>query len=474
MVFSSLLFMFRFLPVVLVLYFAAPRKVRNLILFVFSLFFYAWGEPRYVFLMLFSITMDYTMGRLISKFKEQGKLKKAKFALAFSVTVNLGILAFFKYADFIIGSINGGLGVSLPMPGVPLPIGISFFTFQTMSYTVDVYRGATKVQRNWINYGTYVSMFPQLIAGPIVQYKTIAEQMMQKNRESVDDFAYGVQRFMAGVGKKVLLANNIGVLCDTVMAMPMENVPVATAWLGAAAYTFQIYFDFSGYSDMAIGLGKMFGFHFLENFEHPYVAKSITEFWRRWHISLSSWFREYVYIPLGGNRRGMAKQVRNIFVVWMLTGIWHGASWNYVLWGLYYGCFLILEKFVIGKWVKKLPGIFQNLYTLLIVVFGWVIFKCEDLTLCGSYLKAMFGGYGAGMFNTETIYLLYNYAVLLVILVLGCTTLPKRWGERLLTCFREGGAVQTVLRCTFCAGIFVISVAYLVDATYNPFLYVRF
>ncbi len=445
MVFSSLLFMFRFLPVVLVLYFAAPRKVRNLILFVFSLFFYAWGEPRYVFLMLFSITMDYTMGRLISKFKEQGKLKKAKFALAFSVTVNLGILAFFKYADFIIGSINGGLGVSLPMPGVPLPIGISFFTFQTMSYTVDVYRGATKVQRNWINYGTYVSMFPQLIAGPIVQYKTIAEQMMQKNRESVDDFAYGVQRFMAGVGKKVMLAN-----------------------------TFQIYFDFSGYSDMAIGLGKMFGFHFLENFEHPYVAKSITEFWRRWHISLSSWFREYVYIPLGGNRRGMAKQVRNIFVVWMLTGIWHGASWNYVLWGLYYGCFLILEKFVIGKWVKKLPGIFQNLYTLLIVVFGWVIFKCEDLTLCGSYLKAMFGGYGAGMFNTETIYLLYNYAVLLVILVLGCTTLPKRWGERLLTCFREGGAVQTVLRCTFCAGIFVISVAYLVDATYNPFLYFRF
>lgn len=474
MVFSSLLFMFRFLPVVLVLYFAAPRKARNLILFVFSLFFYAWGEPKYVFLMLFSITMDYTVGRLISKFKEQGKLKKAKLALVFSVTVNLGILAFFKYADFIIGSVNGALGVSLPMLGVPLPIGISFFTFQTMSYTVDVYRGATKVQRNWINYGTYVSMFPQLIAGPIVQYKTIAEQMMQRKRESADDFAYGVQRFMAGVGKKVLLANNIGILCDTVMAMPMESVPLATAWLGAAAYTFQIYFDFSGYSDMAIGLGKMFGFHFLENFEHPYVAKSITEFWRRWHISLSSWFREYVYIPLGGNRKGMAKQVRNIFVVWMLTGIWHGASWNYVLWGLYYGCFLVLEKFVIGKWVKKLPGILQNLYTLLVVVFGWVIFKCEDLALCGSYLKAMFGGYGAGIFNAETIYLLYNYAALLVILVLGCTTLPKRWGEGLLTRFREGGAVQTILRCAFCAGIFVISVAYLVDATYNPFLYFRF
>lgn len=474
MVFSSLLFMFRFLPVVLILYFIAPRKIRNVILFVFSLFFYAWGEPKYVFLMLFSITMDYTVGRLIDRFKESGEMKKARTALLFSVVVNLSILAFFKYADFLVGTVNSLLGTRLPLLNIPLPIGISFFTFQTMSYTIDVYRGATKVQKNWINYGTYVSMFPQLIAGPIVQYKTIAEQMMQENRENADDFADGIQRFMAGVGKKVLLANNIGVLCDTVLAMPMESMPAATAWLGAIAYTFQIYFDFSGYSDMAIGLGKMFGFHFLENFDHPYISKSITEFWRRWHISLGSWFREYVYIPLGGNREGMAKQIRNILVVWMLTGIWHGAHWNYVLWGVYYGGFLILEKFVIGKWMKKLPGGLQNLYTLFVVVIGWVLFKSEDLSLCGSWLRAMFGGYGAGFLNAETIYLLYNYAVLLVILVLGSTRLPGTWAQRVLTRLKEGGVAQTVLRCAFCVGIFVIAVAYLVDATYNPFLYFRF
>ena len=278
MVFSSLLFMFRFLPAVLLLYFLAPRRMRNVILFLFSLFFYAWGEPKYVFLMLFSITMDYGVGRLIDKYKKQQDFKRAKGALMISIVMNLGILAFFKYADFLIGSVNGLLGTSFPLPGIPLPIGISFFTFQTMSYTIDVYRGATKVQKNWLNYGTYVSMFPQLIAGPIVQYKTIAGQMMQKDREKPEDFAYGVQRFMAGVGKKVLLANNIGVLCDTIMALPIESVPAATAWLGAIAYTFQIYFDFSGYSDMAIGLGKMFGFHFLENFDHPYISRSITEF----------------------------------------------------------------------------------------------------------------------------------------------------------------------------------------------------
>lgn len=474
MVFSSLLFMFRFLPAVLLLYFLAPRRMRNVILFLFSLFFYAWGEPKYVFLMLFSITMDYGVGRLIDKYKKQQDFKRAKGALMISIVMNLGILAFFKYADFLIGSVNGLLGTSFPLPGIPLPIGISFFTFQTMSYTIDVYRGATKVQKNWLNYGTYVSMFPQLIAGPIVQYKTIAGQMMQKDREKPEDFAYGVQRFMAGVGKKVLLANNIGVLCDTIMALPIESVPAATAWLGAIAYTFQIYFDFSGYSDMAIGLGKMFGFHFLENFDHPYISRSITEFWRRWHISLGSWFREYVYIPLGGNRKGMAKQVRNIFGVWMLTGIWHGASWNFVVWGLYYGGFLVLEKFVIGKWMKRLPGIVQNLYTLLIVVIGWVIFKCEDLSYAWSYLKAMFGGFGAGLFNSETIYLLYNYAVLLIILFLGSTMLPKCCAGKVLSRFQEGGVMQTALRCIFCVGIFVIAVAYLVDATYNPFLYFRF
>ena len=473
MVFSSLLFLFRFLPLVFLLYYLTPRRGRNVVLFLFSLFFYAWGEPKYVFLMLFSITMDYTVGRLIDKAKREGKPEKAKGSLLFSVFMNLGILGFFKYADFIIGSINAVSGLDLPLLNIPLPIGISFFTFQTMSYTIDVYRGNTEVQKNWISYGTYVSMFPQLIAGPIVQYKTIARQM-KKRRENLDDFTEGIHRFVVGVGKKVLLANNIGLLWDAAAALPVAELPVATAWLGALAYTFQIYFDFSGYSDMAIGLGKMFGFHFLENFNYPYISRSITEFWRRWHISLSSWFREYVYIPLGGNRKGLLKQVRNIFVVWMLTGIWHGAHWNYVLWGVYYGVLLILEKFVLKRFLDKLPGWIQNLYTMFFVVISWVIFKCEDLSYCLSYLKAMFGGFSAGLFNTESLYLLKNYGILLVILILGSTRLPKFFGEKMEKRFGENGGVMTGARMIFYLGILLLSVAYLVDATYNPFLYFRF
>lgn len=473
MVFSSLLFLFRFLPLVLLLYYIAPRRVRNVVLFLFSLFFYAWGEPKYVFLMLFSITMDYTVGRLIDKAKREGKMKRARGFLLFSVCMNLGILGFFKYADFVIDTINALTGMELPLLGIPLPIGISFFTFQTMSYTIDVYRGATEVQTNWVNYGTYVSMFPQLIAGPIVQYKTIAEQMRDR-RENADDFVLGIHRFVIGVGKKVLLANNIGLLWDSIEALPIGEVPVATAWLGALAFTFQIYFDFSGYSDMAIGLGKMFGFHFLENFDYPYVSKSVTEFWRRWHISLSSWFREYVYIPLGGNRKGTWKQVRNIFVVWMLTGIWHGAHWNYVLWGVYYGILLIVEKFLLKPLLIRLPGWVQNLYTMFLVVISWVIFKCEDLTFCVSYLKAMFGGFSAGLFNGESLYLLRNYGILLVILLLGCTRIPKSWGKKLENRFGANGGVMTAARMIFYLFILILSVAYLVDATYNPFLYFRF
>ena len=424
MVFSSLLFLFRFLPAVLLLYYIAPRKIRNLVLFLFSLLFYAWGEPKYVFLMLFSITMDFFMGQMVAKSKARNNRKAAKRFLTISIVVNLSILAFFKYADFIIGTINSVAGLSLPMLSIPLPIGISFFTFQTMSYVIDVYKGATKVQKNWVNYGTYVSMFPQLIAGPIVQYKTIAEQM-EHRRENASDFAEGIHRFLMGMGKKVLLANTIGLLCDAVMALEITQVPVLTAWLGAIAYTFQIYFDFSGYSDMAIGLGKMFGFHFLENFNYPYISRSITEFWRRWHISLSSWFKEYVYISLGGNRRGVLLQARNILVVWMLTGIWHGASWNYVLWGVYYGILLMLEKFLLKPVLKHLPGVLQNVYTMVLVIFGWVLFKCEDLSYCFSYLKAMVGGFHAGWIGRESMYLLRNYGALLVILLFGCTMIPK-------------------------------------------------
>ena len=310
MVFSSLLFLFRFLPAVLILYYIAPRKLRNVILLLFSLFFYAWGEPKYVFLMLFTITMDFFIGKGIDKAKKEGNQKKAKRFLMISILVDLSILGFFKYADFLIGTVNTLTGAGIPLLGIPLPIGISFFTFQTMSYTIDVYKGSTEVQKNWIKYGTYVSMFPQLIAGPIVQYKTIAEQM-EHRKENTSDFSEGIHRFMIGLGKKVLIANNIGALWDAIAVLPVDGLAAGTAWLGALAYTFQIYFDFSGYSDMAIGLGKMFGFHFLENFNYPYISKSITEFWRRWHISLSSWFKEYVYIPLGGNRCKIAKQIRN-------------------------------------------------------------------------------------------------------------------------------------------------------------------
>lgn len=473
MVFSSLLFLFRFLPLVFILYYAAPIRVRNVILFLFSLFFYAWGEPKYVFLMLFSITMDYTVGRLIHKAKRENRPRRAKICLLFSVCMNLGILGFFKYADFLLSTVNDLTGLNLPLLNIPLPIGISFFTFQTMSYTIDVYRETTEVQTSWVNYGTYVSMFPQLIAGPIVQYKTIAAQM-RKRRESADNFAAGIHRFVVGVGKKVLLANNIGLLWDFVAGLPIGEVPVATAWLGALAFTFQIYFDFSGYSDMAIGLGKMFGFHFLENFDYPYTAQSVTEFWRRWHISLSSWFKEYVYIPLGGNRRGKLRQIRNIFVVWMLTGIWHGAHWNYVLWGIYYGILLVLEKLVLKPVLEKMPGIVRNFYTMFWVILSWVIFKCEDLGYCASYIKAMFGGFSAGFVNGDFLYLVRGYGFLLVILILGSTKVPQKCAVKLERSLGENGMGMTFIKGGFCLAVLFLSVAYLVDATYNPFLYFRF
>ena len=473
MVFSSLLFLFRFLPAVLLLYYIAPRKFRNVILLLFSLFFYAWGEPKYVLLMLCSITVDFFIGKKVDWCKKRGRTASAREWLSISLIYNIAVLCFFKYLDFLIGSINAVFGTAIPLTGIPLPIGISFFTFQTMSYTIDVYLGVTEVQTSWIKYGTYVSMFSQLIAGPIVQYKTIAQQM-ETRRENAADFAEGVHRFMIGFGKKVLLANNIGVLWDTISVMGAGSLPVATAWLGAAAYAFQIYFDFSGYSDMAIGLGKMFGFHFLENFNYPYISTSITEFWRRWHISLSSWFREYVYIPLGGNRRGIKKQIRNIAVVWMLTGIWHGASWNFVLWGVYYGILLIIEKFVLKDILIKLPRVFRHIYALFFVLIGWVIFAFDKIAVGVQYIGAMFGGAGAGLVDSTTIYLLYNYAVLLVIRVLASTELPKKVAALLIRKAGENNWLVIIARLVFYAGVFFLGVAYLVDATYNPFLYFRF
>ncbi|MCD8015187.1 MAG: MBOAT family protein [Lachnospiraceae bacterium] len=473
MVFSSLLFLFRFLPAVLLFYYLAPHGWRNLVLLLFSLLFYAWGEPVYILLMLASILISYSGGRAVDAMKRVGRERAARNALAGSVIISLALLGFFKYADFAIGTVNTLTNARLQLLNLALPIGISFYTFQTMSYTIDVYRGEARVQKNLISYGAYVSMFPQLIAGPIVQYKTIDAQLRSR-RESPEEFAQGIQRFLIGLGKKVLLANNAGELWDTINAMTVSEVPVLTAWLGLAAYTLQIYFDFSAYSDMAIGLGHMFGFHFLENFNYPYVSKSITEFWRRWHISLSTWFREYVYIPLGGNRVTPVCHIRNLMIVWLLTGIWHGASWNFVAWGVYYGILLVIEKYILGRHLEKLPALLQHIYCMVLVMLGWNLFMFGDLSQSLSYLGALSGSYGAGLWNTETIYLLLNHLVLLVFLVLGSTRLPKRLGDAFCARFAEKNAVMLSARGLFFALVFLLSVAWLVDASYNPFLYFRF
>ena len=473
MIFSSLLFLFRFLPAVLVLYYLAPRPLRNLVLLLCSLVFYAWGEPVYIILMIVSILVSYTGGILVDRFKTQGKRRAARAALLGSSVVSLSLLGFFKYADFLIGTVDSLTGAGINLLKIALPIGISFYTFQTMSYTIDVYRGEAKVQKNLISFGAYVTMFPQLIAGPIVQYKTIDHQLRTR-KETAAQFAYGIHRFMIGLGKKVLLANNAGALWDTVRSMEHTQIPVVMSWMGLAAYTFQLYFDFSAYSDMAIGLGHMFGFRFLENFNYPYISKSITEFWRRWHISLSTWFRDYVYIPLGGNRVGVWKHIRNILVVWMLTGIWHGASWNFVLWGLYYGVLLLIEKFVLGKYLKKLPGVFQHIYCMFFVMLGWNLFVFDDMSAGISFARALFGTYGAGFCSRETLYLLYNNAVLMVLLILGSTQLPARAGNWICAKLRGKETLLTIVKNVFYVGIFLLSVAWLVDASYNPFLYFRF
>ena len=473
MIFSSLLFLFRFLPAVLVLYYLAPRPLRNLVLLLCSLVFYAWGEPVYIILMIVSILVSYTGGILVDRFKTQGKRRAARAALLGSSVVSLSLLGFFKYADFLIGTVDSLTGAGINLLKIALPIGISFYTFQTMSYTIDVYRGEAKVQKNLISFGAYVTMFPQLIAGPIVQYKTIDRQLRTR-KETAGQFAYGIHRFMIGLGKKVLLANNAGALWDTVSSMEHTQIPVVMSWMGLAAYTFQLYIDFSAYSDMAIGLGHMFGFRFLENFNYPYISKSITEFWRRWHISLSTWFRDYVYIPLGGNRIGVWKHIRNILVVWMLTGIWHGASWNFVLWGLYYGILLLIEKFVLGEYLKKLPGVFQHIYCMFFVMLGWNLFVFDDMSAGISFARALFGTYGAGFCSRETLYLLYNNAVLMVLLILGSTQLPARAGNWICAKLRGKETILTIVKNVFYVGIFLLSVAWLVDASYNPFLYFRF
>lgn len=452
MVFSSLLFLFRFLPFALIFYFISPKRYKNLSLFLISLVFYGWGEPVYISLMIFSTIVDYVLGRVTYYYKNKNNIGKAKIFVAFSIIINLSLLCFFKY---------------LPLD-LPLPIGISFYTFQTMSYTIDVYRGEVKPQKNIISFGTYVTLFPQLIAGPIVQYKTISKEL-DNRKENIEQFSYGITRFIIGLGKKVLLANNIGLLWNNICDISPNEISVVTAWIGIIAFAFQIYFDFSGYSDMAIGLGYMFGFSFLENFNYPYLSKSITEFWRRWHISLGSWFREYVYIPLGGNRK---HQIRNICIVWLLTGVWHGASLNFLLWGLYFGVILIIEKTFLLKVLDKLPLWINRCYALLLILFGWVIFVFDNISEGIDYFKLMFGIGDIAIINNQTMYILYTNLILFLILILGSTEIPKKVCNIILTKLSTNKVI--IIENIFLIGIFILCIAYLVDASYNPFLYFRF
>ena len=488
MTFSSILFLFFFLPASLLFcrydVFIPPSvkrrmqvetkkkifRIENLFLLIFSLFFYGWGEPKYIVIMVFTIILNYICALIIDANAAKGRKGAARATLIVSVVINLGILGFFKYFNFFLSNINSIFGLDIEFLRLALPIGISFYTFQTMSYTIDVYRRTAKVQKNIINLAAYVTMFPQLIAGPIVRYQDVADQL-EYREGTAEKFAQGVSRFCIGLGKKVLLANNIGALWDT--AKVMEHPTVLSAWLRALAFMFQIYFDFSGYSDMAIGMGKMLGFEFLENFNYPYTARSITDFWRRWHISLSTWFREYVYIPLGGNRKGLPRQILNLLIVWSLTGFWHGASWNYLCWGLYFGIILIIEKVFLLKPLKKAPKAVGSVYTLLLVLVSWVIFAIEDVSKIPAFLGAMVG-IGASGYDTQSLYLLVSNIVLFVILIPACTDLPSRLMKKIFPSEDRAVAAQTVVRNVFCIAVLVLSVASLVSDSYNPFLYFRF
>ena len=468
MLFSSIVFLFTFLPVVLILYYLLPVRFRNVILLLASLVFYAWGEPVYLFLMLLSILFNYFSGLDIAR-NLQDK-RAAKRSLVFNLIINLAVLGFFKYEGFVLDTLNGILPVHISYHALPLPIGISFYTFQILSYIIDVYRGNVKVQTNLPNFALYVTMFPQLIAGPIVQYADVDEQLASRET-SRTKFGEGSMYFIRGLAKKVLLANTSGMIFTEVSGLAKGNIAVMTAWLGAFAYMFQIYFDFSGYSDMAIGLGKMFGFEFNMNFNYPYVAKSITEFWRRWHISLSSWFRDYVYIPLGGNRVSKIKHIRNLLIVWFLTGLWHGAAWNFVAWGLYYGVLLIIEKYLLSPVLDRLPDVVRHIYSIVLVVIGWVLFFSSSFGQAADYIRVMFGAGAHGFADRESMYLLTSNLILWLILIFGSTPLVHFRYEHML---RSKKWNTTIINSVVYAALFIVCIAYLVTETYNPFLYFRF
>lgn len=462
MVFSSLFFMFVFLPVVLAAYYLVPKRFKNGCLFVFSLVFYAWGEPVYILLMLFSILFSFVFGRLVGSAKTR---RAQKAALVISICVDLGLLSFFKYAGFLAGTVNGLTGLSIPLPNVTLPIGISFYTFESISYVVDIYRGDAPAQKNMVDFGTYLSLFPHLIAGPIIRYRDLASQL-QNRCESLENFTEGCRRFSLGLFKKVLLADQLSQLVDKVQFFGSPSM--LSAWLGALAFTFQIYFDFSGYSDMAIGLGRMFGFTLPENFNLPYLSQSAAEFWRRWHMTLGGWFREYLYIPLGGNRCSVLKNVRNLAIVWVLTGLWHGASWNFAFWGGYWGLLIICEKLFLQKWLDRIPAFFRWLYAFLAATVGWVFFSHTDIPQAFRMVAAMFGHAPAA--DQLGVYSLITYGLILLIAAFGCSPLPARIARRL----REGGRVGRAVWCAGFVCMFVASIAFVVTGSYSPFLYFRF
>lgn len=463
MVFSSLEFLFSYFAVTMLLYFIVPFKWRNAVLFAVSLFFYGWGEPLYVFLMLATILVDYICGYFVDKHRVVNQ-KKARTYMVVAIVINIALLAFFKYFNFFIDNINGIFSLEIEVLEISLPIGISFYTFQALSYVIDIYRNDATVQKNFVSFGTYVTLFPQLIAGPIVRYQDVDNELRSRPHNLVM-LSSGIRTFVCGVAKKVLLANAAGAVFES-----LRTTDAALgAWIGIIFYSFQIYFDFSGYSDMAIGLGKMMGFTFRENFFYPYISKSITDFWRRWHISLGTWFREYVYIPLGGNRKGRGRMYFNIFVVWFLTGFWHGAAWNFILWGLYYCVILVIEKTFLLKWLKKVPSPIAHVYSLILILFGWWLFVFDDMSMGIGYLSVMFGQSGTftnGIINQT----LLSNLVLLVILVVASTPLPKRLYYKL---YEKYNSARWIFAVVTVAALFICT-AYLVDSSYNPFLYFRF
>lgn len=464
MVFSSLVFMFAYLPITLLAYYLVPRQGRNIFLFIINLIFYGWGEPKLVLLMVFNIFLNYTGGWLVDKYRADAK--KKKLFLILTCVLDIGILAVFKYTGMITETLNMLPFLNIPELQISLPIGISFYTFQTMSYVIDVYRDDAPVSKNFINFGTYVALFPQLIAGPIVRYRDVAEQLVNR-RETLEMFTKGVKLFMVGLAKKVIIANTMGTLTTNIFATTDENGVVGT-WVGMIAYTFQIYFDFSGYSDMACGLGNMMGFEFLKNFNYPYIAKSITDFWRRWHISLSTWFKEYVYIPLGGNRKGVKRQILNLLIVWGLTGLWHGAAYNFVLWGLYYGLLLILEKFVLKKYLDRLPSFVQHIYTLFIIIIGWGLFYFTDVGQLGEFMVDLFN-FGNGICGDQAFNLIMSNMPMLIIAAVASTPLATMLYTRF-----EHRRFMWIPETLYCMGVLAVSTASLVNQSYNPFLYFRF